>query len=129
MNQDGINKDIEALYNYGYGGALQYDVNAGIPKGPVEFNSDEWLDLLVHAIEGLEAKGMDFATHNSPVYSGVGSENLPVNISMKELMCAETRIAPNATNGTALHAPFQKMGVYEDLYVLVYPAAYGQGVP
>lgn len=129
MNQDGIDKDIEALYSSGYGGVLQYDVNAGIPKGPVEFNSDEWLDLLVHAIEGLEAKGMDFSMHNSPGYSGVGSESLPVNMSMKELMWTEIRIASNSTNGTALHAPFQKMGVYQDLYVLAYPAAYGEGVP
>ncbi|CZR61849.1 uncharacterized protein PAC_11746 [Phialocephala subalpina] len=39
--RDGIDRDIEALYNSGYGGVLQYDVNAGIPKGPVELNSDK----------------------------------------------------------------------------------------
>ncbi|CZR65587.1 uncharacterized protein PAC_15487 [Phialocephala subalpina] len=128
INKDGIDRDIEALYNSGYGGVLMYDVNAGIPKGPVEFNSDEWLDLLVYTLQGLKAKGMDFAMHNSPGYSGVGSENLPVNMTMKELTWTETPIAANSINTTLAH-PFHKMGVYEDLYVLAYPAAHGEGVP
>lgn len=104
------------------------DVNAGIPKGPVEYNSDEWLELLLYALERLKAKGMEFAMHNSLGYSGVGSEKLPVNMTMKELVWTETRVSPNATI-TPLHAPFQKLGVYKDLYALAYPSLFGEAAP
>ena len=33
------------------GGAIISDANAGIPQGPIEYESDEWLDLLVHTID------------------------------------------------------------------------------
>jgi hypothetical protein len=104
------------------------DVNAGIPKGTVEYNSDEWLDLLLYALKGLKAKGMTFAMHNSAGYSGVGSVSLPVNMTMKELVWTETRVSSNATR-TPLRAPFQKLGVYEDLYALAYPSAFGEAAP
>lgn len=60
------------MYKSGYGGVLQSDVQAGIPRGPVDYVSDEWLELLVYAIERLQEKGMDFVMHNSAGYSGVG---------------------------------------------------------
>ena len=94
------------------------DVNAGISKGTVEFNSDEWLYLLLYALEGLKDRGMDVAIHNSPGYSDVDSENLPVNMSMKDLLWTETPALPNSTKPTALPNPFHKMSVHEDLYVL-----------
>lgn len=104
------------------------DVNAGIPKGPVEQNSDEWLDLLLYALKGLKAKGMTFAMHNAPGYSGVGSELLPVNMTMKQLVWTETPVPVNSTD-TPLYAPFQKLGVYKDLYALAYPSVYGEAAP
>ncbi|KAH8668561.1 hypothetical protein BX600DRAFT_538536 [Xylariales sp. PMI_506] len=129
VNKEAIDKDIDALYRSGYGVVLMSDVNAGIPKGPVEYNSDEWIKLLLYALKVLKAKGMDMAIHNSPGYSGVGSKNILVNMTIKELVWTETPISSNATKATALQAPFQKMGVYEDLYVLAYPQSYGEGVP
>lgn len=76
-------------------------------------------------VKGLKAKGMDFAMHNSPGYSGVGSEVLPVNMTMKELVWTETRVSANSSK-TSLAAPFQKLGVYKDLYALAYPSVYGE---
>jgi hypothetical protein len=95
----------------------------------VEYGSDEWLELIVYAIERLREKGMDFAMHNSAGYSGVGSKALPTNMTMKELVWTETSIRSNSTAGTSLHPPFQKMGVYEDIYVLAYPSIFGEATP
>jgi hypothetical protein len=108
---------------------MQSDVNAGMPKGPVEYGSDEWLDLIVYAIGRLQAKGMDFSMHNSAGYSGVGSKPLPTNMTMKELVWTETSIPSTNTTATLLHPPSQKMGVYEDIYALAYPSAFGEGIP
>jgi alpha-L-rhamnosidase len=108
---------------------MQSDVNAGMPKGPVKYGSDEWLELIVYAIERLQAKGMDFAMHNSAGYSGIGSPALPINVTMKELVWTESSISSNASTMTALYPPFQKMGVYEDIYVLAYPSIFGEEIP
>ena len=83
----------------------------------MEYGDDEWPELIVYAIERLEAKGMDFAMHNLAGYSGMGSTALPTNIIMKKLMWTEASLYP----------PFQKMGVYEDIYVLAYPSLFGEG--
>jgi hypothetical protein len=128
INKDAIDRDIEALYDSGYGGVMMSDVNSGIPAGPIEQGSDEWLDLVLYALKGLKAKGMTFGMHNSPGYSGVGSKNLPVNMTMKQLVWAETPVLFNSTS-TPLYPPFQKLGVYKDLYALAYPSAYGEAVP
>ena len=34
------------MFEAGLGGALISDANAGIPQGPIEYESDEWLDLV-----------------------------------------------------------------------------------
>lgn len=52
-----------------------------------------------------------------------------MNMTMKELVWTETPINSNASAGTPLHPPFQKMGVYEDIYVLAYPSIYGESTP
>ncbi|KAI8722856.1 hypothetical protein NCS52_00430700 [Fusarium sp. LHS14.1] len=111
----------------GHGGALIKDVQAGLPEGPVTYASREWLDLVVHAVKGLEKRGMQAAMHNSPGYSGVGSHNLPVNETMKELVWTESRITANSSSDTILPKPFSKLGVYRDLFTLTYPTGQGEG--
>jgi hypothetical protein len=111
----------------GHGGALIKDVQAGLPEGPVTYGSREWLDLVVHAVEGLEKRGVQAAMHNSPGYSGVGSHALPVNETMKELVWTESRITANSSSDTILPKPFSKLGVYQDLFTLAYLTGQGEG--
>jgi hypothetical protein len=122
----GIDKDVEALFNSGYGSALFSSVNAGMPPGPIKFNSDEWLAQIVYAAEKYREKCMQLAMHSGPGYSGIGSPDLPINMTMKELVWTETRIPSNTTNGTILQQPFNKLGLYQDLYVLAYPVQPGE---
>jgi hypothetical protein len=70
---------------------------------------------------------MQLAMHNAPGYSGIGSPDLSINMTMKELVWTETRIPSNTTNGTSLQQPFNKLGLYQDLYVLAYPVQPGEG--
>ena len=46
-----LEEDVEVMFEAGLGGALISDANADIPQGPIEYESDEWLDLLVHTID------------------------------------------------------------------------------
>lgn len=129
IRREGLDSDIDAFKRSGIGGVYITDANAGLPKGDVEYNSDEWLDLVVHSVEKVGAKGMKAVMHNGPGYAGIGSDRLPTNMSMKQLVWTETRISSNndvARNGTKLPAPFQKMGIYEDVFALAYPVQAGE---
>ncbi|KAM6524399.1 hypothetical protein FSOLCH5_005001 [Fusarium solani] len=127
INKDGLDKDLAAMAEAGHGGALIKDVQAGLPEGPVTYGSREWLDLVVHAVEGLEKRGVQAAMHSSPGYSGVGSHALPVSETMKELVWTESRITANSSSDTILPKPFSKLGVYQDLFTLAYLTGQGEG--
>jgi hypothetical protein len=43
VTADGITRDLEAMARVGVGGVQMFDVGTGIPKGPVETLSPEWL--------------------------------------------------------------------------------------
>lgn len=128
IREAAVNKDLDAMAGAGFGGAIVSDVNAGIPRGDVDYGSDEWLSLLGHTAQGMEKRGQLMAMHNAPGYSGIGSANLPLNMSMKQLVWTETRIASNDSAGMLLQKPFTKLGVYEDLYTLAYPSLPEEGL-
>ena len=49
VTKAGITADLEAMAAAGLGGAQIFDAGLALPKGPVDFASDEWFDCLVHA--------------------------------------------------------------------------------
>src|ERR1700741_1104758 len=51
VTKEGITLDLEAMKQVGIGGVINFDVGTGIPKGPITYLSEEWLQLKKHAIE------------------------------------------------------------------------------
>jgi len=49
VSKDGITADLEAMAAAGIAGAQAFDVGCNIAPGPVDFGSDAWFDMLVHA--------------------------------------------------------------------------------
>ena len=88
-----LEEDVEAMLEAGLGGALISDVNAGIPQGRIEYESDKWLDLLIYTVDAFNKKGLLAAIHNAPGYSGIGSKNLPVNMTVEEPVWTKTRVS------------------------------------
>src|SRR6187549_2952032 len=43
VTKEGITFDLEAMKRVGIGGVLNFDAGTGIPKGPVEYLSYEWI--------------------------------------------------------------------------------------
>ena len=50
LTRDGMTADLEAMKKAGIGGAIFLEVNIGIPRGPVDFMSPQWQELLAHAL-------------------------------------------------------------------------------
>ncbi|MEO6526075.1 MAG: glycosyl hydrolase [Gemmatimonadaceae bacterium] len=72
VTADGITRDLEAMARVGVGGVQMFDVGTGIPKGPVETLSPEWLRLVRHAISECDRLGLSFTMHNCPGWSSSG---------------------------------------------------------
>ncbi len=57
LTREGITADLEAMKQAGIGGAIFLEVGIGIPRGPVEFMSEPWRELLKHAVAGGRPAG------------------------------------------------------------------------
>ena len=49
VTKEGITADLEAMARVGIGGAQIFDAGLALPKGPVEFATDDSYDCLAHA--------------------------------------------------------------------------------
>src|SRR5436309_2216084 len=45
ITKEGITLDLEAMKQIGIGGVFNYEIGADIPKGPVVYLSEAWLQL------------------------------------------------------------------------------------
>ncbi len=55
VTKEGITLDLEAMQRGGIGGFFIYNNALGIPRGPIEYASEAWYDMVHHAVE--EAHG------------------------------------------------------------------------
>ena len=48
VSKEGIDADLAAMRDAGLGGAMMFDGSSDVPKGPVDYLSPQWLDLMTH---------------------------------------------------------------------------------
>ncbi|MCF6285539.1 MAG: glycosyl hydrolase, partial [Candidatus Hydrogenedentes bacterium] len=72
LSREGITTDFESLEAAGIGGVIIMEVNVGIPRGPVEFVSDEWCELFAHAVKEAERLGLEITLNAGPGWTGSG---------------------------------------------------------
>ncbi|HEY4149337.1 MAG TPA: glycosyl hydrolase, partial [Chitinophagaceae bacterium] len=91
ITKEGITADLEAMKRMGIGGVICFNAAVGIPRGPVDYASERWMDATVHAAREAHRLGIVFTMHNSPGYSGCGGPWVTPEMSMQELVWTETR--------------------------------------
>jgi hypothetical protein len=146
ITKEGITLDLETMHRGGIGGAYIYNNAVGIPRGPVDYNSETWKELVLHAVKEADRLELVLSIHNSPGYSGTGGPWIPPDLSMRELVWSETAVSsqmkvsaesggqrredPIARAGKIiLPRPYAKMGSYRDAIVLAYPSLPGEQRP
>jgi hypothetical protein len=127
VTADGITRDLEAMARVGVGGVQMFDVGTGIPKGPVETLSAEWLRLVRHAASEANRLGMSFTMHNCPGWSSTGGPWITPDRAMQQLVWSETVVDGGRIVQLNLARPFAKLGYYRDALVIAYPALPGEG--
>jgi hypothetical protein len=86
LSREGITADFEAMKEAGIGGMVLMEVSVGIPRGPVEFMSDEWCALFKHAVEEAERLGLAMTLNAGPGWTGSGGPWVKAEQSMQHIV-------------------------------------------
>jgi len=92
MSREGMTADLAAMKKAGIGGAIFLEVNLGIPRGPVDFMSPPWLDLVGYAAQEADRLGIEIALGTGPGWCGTGGPWVKPELSMQHLVASETNV-------------------------------------
>lgn len=128
ITTNGIAADLEAMKQIGLGGATIVNVDAGIPRGPVNFMSQEWRDDFKFAMQEAGRLGLEMCVENCAGWSSSGGPWNTVTNAMQRVTTSEVRV-PGPTNfSAALPQPPTTLDFYRDIAVLAFPEPDGEGV-
>jgi hypothetical protein len=142
LSRDGITADLEAMSRAGIGGMIIMEVDVGIPRGPVQFMSEQWRALFRHAVREAERLNLQITLNAGPGWTGSGGPWVKPAQSMQHLVGAATEVTgpaegpillprPAPRDPHVVHVPMPPAvakahaGFYEDVAVLAYPTPTG----
>jgi hypothetical protein len=138
MNAESITKDLESMKKAGIGNLIFLEVNVGIPRGPVDFLSDKWTSLFVHAEKEARRLGIEITLGIGPGWTGSGGPWVKPAQSMQHLVSSQVIAAAGEPQKIVLPVPPPKkpffgegnlspeirkewMDYYADVAVLAFP--------
>lgn len=127
VTREGIRNDLVAMHRNGMRGVQMFNVHIYLPKGPVKFGSDQWVELVKYAVETCDSLGMKFVAMNSAGWSGAGGPWITPDRAMKKLVFSETKVSGGQRVNVALPRPKIVAGYYRDVAVMAVPARYPAG--
>lgn len=129
VTREGITLDLEAMARVGIGGAQIFNVgdrdSCNIPKGPADYMSPLFLDLVKHAAVEAKRLGIEICMHNCPGWSSSGGPWIDPAHSMQILVSSETRV--DAAGPVKLPQPETRRGFYQDIAVIAFPTPANSG--
>ena len=126
VTKEGITLDLEAMKRIGVAGVFNFDVGTGIPKGPVEYLGEEWLELKKHTIKECDRLGIEFVMHNCPGWSSSGGPWITPELSMQQLTWSEAYVSGGKEIDLQLPKPAQRLNYYRDVAVVAFPSLEGE---
>jgi hypothetical protein len=92
LSREEMTKDLESMKEVGISNLIFLEVGIGVPRGPVDFMSEQWQDLYVHAVREAERLGIKILLGAGPGWCGSGGPWVKPEESMKHLVFSETEI-------------------------------------
>jgi len=108
LSRDEMTKDLESMKEVGISNLIFLEVGIGVPRGPVDFMSEEWQDLYVHAVREAGRLGIKILLGAGPGWCGSGGPWVKPEESMKHLVFSETKISGNKKVNVKLPIPEQR---------------------
>lgn len=121
VTKEGITADLEAMKKVGIQEAQIFNVDGGLPQGPIKYLSSEWLALFKHAAEEAKRLGLELAFHNSAGWSSSGGPWVTPEHAMQTLVYSEVVIEGGKTFNGQLPQPETRLNYYKDITVLAFP--------
>ncbi|MCP4608427.1 MAG: glycosyl hydrolase [Planctomycetes bacterium] len=129
LDGDEMVKDLESMKEVGIGNLVFLEVNVGVPRGPVNFMSDQWQGLFVNAVRQAERLGIDITLGAGPGWTGSGGPWVKPEQSMQHLVFSIIETKGPATFDGVLPVPSQRSTrwhkmrspFYEDVVVYAFP--------
>ncbi|NOX64833.1 MAG: glycosyl hydrolase [Chlorobi bacterium] len=138
LSREGITADLESMKEAGIGNVLFLEVNVGVPRGPVDFLSEEWQELYKHAVREAERLGIEITLGSGPGWAGSGGPWVKPEQSMQHLVASSTEVKGPLKFKGLLPKPLPKkpyfgekaltkslrekwIAYYEDVVVLAFP--------
>lgn len=139
LSKEGMTKDLESMKKAGIGYVVYLEVNAGVPRGPVDFFGMEWKELFKHAVEECERLGIAITLGVGPGWTGSGGPWVEADASMQHLVSSSVEVTGTGKQQTIqLSKPLPKRpffggggftpevkkqweDYYEDVVVLAFP--------
>ncbi len=120
VTKEGITLDLEAMKRVGIGGAQIFNVDCGIPDGPVKMMSAEWRELMLHAVREADRLGLELCVHNGAGWSSSGGPwNTPEH-AMQRVTTREWNVKGPSHFSEVLAKPPMKLDYYRDIALLAF---------
>jgi hypothetical protein len=118
-SRDGITKDLEAMASVGIGEAMIGNIgNKDMPFGKISTLSEEWWQLIEHAIREGKRLGVNIGLFNCPGWSQSGGPWVKYSESMRYLAYNEIEIEGGKRFVRKLSRPQE---LFQDVKVIAYP--------
>ena len=108
LSKEAITKDLEAMRRAGIGYVIFLEVNVGIPRGPVDFLSDEWQDIFGHLVAECERIGINITLGVGPGWTGSGGPWVEASQSMQHLVATSVEVSGAGKQIIQLPQPIPK---------------------
>jgi hypothetical protein len=142
INREAMTEDLESMKEAGIAYVVFLEVNVGIPRGKVDFLSEEWQDLYNHAVREAERLGIRIILGSGPGWAGSGGPWVTPAQSMTHLVASETMVTGPVEFSSILPLPMPMKPFfgegslspslkklrdewYEDVVVLAFPTPEG----
>lgn len=90
-----MTEDLEAMHKAGIKSVIFLEVNIGIPRGPIDFMSDEWVDCFHHAVKECERLGIEMTLGVGPGWTGSGGPWVTPDKSMRHIVVNNVNVKGN----------------------------------
>lgn len=126
ITKAGITADLEAMQRVGIREAQIFNVGIGFPEGPVQYMSNEWLEMFRFAVSEANRLGMQVAFNNCAGWSSSGGACVKPENSMQTVTYSETQVNGGKTVNLKLKQPETKYNYYRDIVVWAFPTPQGK---
>ena len=132
VSKEGITADLEAMKKVGIGGAYLMPIKGPteppLIDPPVEQLSEEWWDMVIHAMNEADRLGLKMGMHASDGFALAGGPWITPEHSMQKVVYAETVVERGRMIHDTLAQPETVEGYYKDIAIFALPVIDGTNI-